>query len=46
MDIPRRSPVSMMMTINMGVRIACPVMMRPTARKKTFEILPVTELRV
>ena len=42
-DMPRRSPVSMIMTINMGVRIACPVMTRPTARKSTCTIFLVTE---
>lgn len=34
-DMPRRSPVSMIMTMNIGVRIACPVMTRPTARNST-----------
>jgi len=37
-DMPRRSPVSMIMTISMGVRMACPVMTRPTARKSTCTI--------
>ena len=31
-DIPSRSPVSMMITISIGVKIACPVMTRPTAK--------------
>ena len=45
-DIPRRSPVSMRRTISIGVRIACPVMTRPTARKSTCTIFLVTELSV
>ena len=46
MDIPRKSPVIMMITINIGVRIACPVRSKPIARKSTCTILFVTELNV
>ena len=45
-DMPRRSPVSMIITINMGVRMACPVMTRPTARKSTCTTFLVTEFSV
>ena len=45
-DIPRKSPVIMMMTISIGVRIACPVMSRPTARNITWTTFLVTELSV
>jgi retron-type reverse transcriptase len=45
-DIPRKSPVIMMTTISNGVRIACPVMIRPTARKSTWTIFFVMEFSV
>ena len=37
-DMERKSPVIMTMTISSGVRIACPVMIRPTIRKSTVTI--------
>ena len=46
MDIPRKSPVIMMRTISNGVRIACPVITRPTARKSTCTVFLVIEFSV
>ena len=37
-DMERKSPVTMTMTISSGVRIACPVMIRPTIRNSTVTI--------
>ena len=34
-DMPRKSPVIMMMTISIGVRIACPVIIKATQRNNT-----------
>ena len=45
-DMPRKSPVIMIRTISSGVRIACPVMIRPTARKSTCTIFLVMEFSV
>jgi hypothetical protein len=42
-DMPRRSPVSMIITINIGVKIARPVITRPTARNITCTVFLVTE---
>jgi hypothetical protein len=36
----------MIMTINIGVRMACPVIIRPTARKSTCTTFLVTEFSV
>jgi hypothetical protein len=36
-DMPRKSPVIMMITVSRGVRIACPVMVRPKAKKKHLD---------
>ena len=45
-DIARKSPVTMTMTISMGVRTAWPVMMRPTANSSTCRIFFITEFSV
>ena len=44
--MPRKSPVIMMMTISIGVRIACPVIISPAAKKSTCTIFLVTEFIV
>ena len=45
-DVPRMSPVSITNTISMGVRMGCPVTIKPMKRKSTPTIFFVTELRV
>ena len=45
-DIERKSPVIITMTISMGVKIACPVMMRPATRNSTVTIFLITEFSV
>ena len=45
-DMPRKSPAIMMRTISKGVRIACPVISRPTARKSTCTVFLVMEFSV
>jgi hypothetical protein len=45
-DMARKSPVIITMTINIGVRTACPVMTRPTAKRRTCRIFFITELSV
>ena len=42
-DMPRKSPAIMIRTISNGVRIACPVMNRPTARNSTWTIFLVID---
>src|ERR1700683_784687 len=44
--MPRKSPVIMIMTLSIGVRIARPVMIKPAPRKRTWTIFFVTEFRV
>ena len=44
--MPRKSQVIMMTTISIGVRIACPVITSPAARKTTCTIFLVTEFIV
>jgi hypothetical protein len=43
--MPRKSPVTMMITISIGVGMAWPVMIRPRARNSTLVIFLVTEFR-
>ena len=38
-DIDRKSPVTIISTISVGVRMACPVITKPAARKSTCTIL-------
>ena len=45
-DIARKSPVIITITISSGVRIACPVMIRPTIRKSTVTIFLMMEFNV
>ena len=42
----RRTAVIMMMTMSMGVRIACPVMSNATAKNNTCTIFFVMEFKV
>ena len=45
-DMPRKSPVIMIITINMGVKMAFPVMTNATARNKTCTTFLVIEFNV
>ena len=45
-DMERKSPVIITMTISSGVRIACPVMNRPTIRNSTVTIFLMMEFSV
>jgi len=45
-DMPRKSPAIMMRTISKGVRIACPVMIRPTPGRAPGTVFVVMEFSV
>ena len=45
-DIPRKSPVTMRITMSIGVSTACPVMISPTVRNSTFTTFLATEFSV
>ena len=45
-DIPRKSPVIMMITMSIGVSIACPVTTSPSVMKTTLVIFLVKEFSV
>jgi hypothetical protein len=44
--IERKSPVIITITISIGVRTACPVMTRPTAKRSTCKTFFITEFSV
>ena len=44
-DMARKSPVIITITISNGVRIACPVMIRPTTRNSTVTIFLVIDVQ-
>jgi hypothetical protein len=45
-DIARKSPVTITITISMGVRTACPVMTRPINNRSTCRSFFITEFSV